>query len=540
MLEGLGRSVEDTLAAVSARKSIAIAVWTSSEEVKWGRFKNLRNVEWNLVVAHWSKDLNTLFVYSSNYDAFRPDNLVEELTGRKQPKITGEKLFRIYSNFERPMARNLGAAKEGSIRFTMYFGSDVTEGMEDYEKGRSVLSNVFAWGYEDGERVTAGCSVRKGKVWGRGGGPIDHWLDWCYVVGKKVNDESVDGKKVFSEFLLPREVEERPPLVPIAIDWGQRIMEDVEGNYSVRIEGEEFQTTDIELELTDRSDSGPIRFIVRSDAEEATYELEIAHEAGGEHKHFAYRHVEGAEVLIRRGKGEERPLEDFLDEDSPVITYVDTSFSYANVFVEAPVEYSLPSSELTTYDWSSAGVDITVESEGSQQNPKAIQYRMIEDRLADWDIVINDDGANEIADIVAIKQQDPDTILMELVHCKYSSSDTAGARLKDVYEVAGQAIRSAKWKSMGIPKVYKHIKHREKLWKKNHGEKSSRFRKGSLERLKFYEKLSRRAKIKFSIVIVQPGLSEQKVGIEILRVLGSVKSYVGQTTRADFTVLVGE
>jgi len=36
-----------------------------------------------------------------------------------------------------------------------------------------------------------------------------------------------------------------------------------------------------------------------------------------------------------------------------------------------------------------------------------------------------------------------------LVHCKYSSEPTAGARVTDLYELCGQAMRGAKWRQQG-------------------------------------------------------------------------------------------
>ncbi|WP_225522508.1 hypothetical protein, partial [Klebsiella pneumoniae] len=72
-------------------------------------------------------------------------------------------------------------------------------------------------------------------------------------------------------------------------------------------------------------------------------------------------------------------------------------------------------------------------------------YQKITDN---FEIVFNDDGAGEIADLVAIRV-DNDRIYISLFHCKYCplTGGTAipGSRLSDVYEVCGQASRSVKW-----------------------------------------------------------------------------------------------
>jgi hypothetical protein len=68
-------------------------------------------------------------------------------------------------------------------------------------------------------------------------------------------------------------------------------------------------------------------------------------------------------------------------------------------------------------------------------------------KARDYDIVFDDDGAGEAADIVAIKIENGtrgSAILVEFYHCKYSEQ-VAGKRIKDLYEVCGQAQKSMQW-----------------------------------------------------------------------------------------------
>ena len=56
--------------------------------------------------------------------------------------------------------------------------------------------------------------------------------------------------------------------------------------------------------------------------------------------------------------------------------------------------------------------------------------------------MIDDDGTGEVADLLAL-EDDGERVIVHLVHCKYSSSAEAGARVGDLYVVCGQAHRSA-------------------------------------------------------------------------------------------------
>src|SRR5690606_30795764 len=131
---------------------------------------------------------------------------------------------------------------------------------------------------------------------------------------------------------------------------------------------------------------------------------------------------------------------------------------------------------------------------------------------------------------------DDQTVDVHLVHCKYSSKDDSGARLEDLYEVCGQAIRSVKWKSLGMEKIATPLRKRAAQWQQKG---FTRFRKGSLSVLRQMEKFARRARISLSIEIVQPGLSRDKASAEMLRLLGSVQEYAHQTARSPLRVVGG-
>ena len=66
-------------------------------------------------------------------------------------------------------------------------------------------------------------------------------------------------------------------------------------------------------------------------------------------------------------------------------------------------------------------------------------------------MIVDDDGKGEAADIVAIRlvgdTTAPSRIDVEFYHCKYSQEATPGQRIKDLYEVCGQAQKSISWMS---------------------------------------------------------------------------------------------
>ena len=157
------------------------------------------------------------------------------ICGETIKPVTGEKLFRIFSGVERPMVRNLGASKAGTISFTMYFGPNVTDGLDEVEKRQSNLNNITGWGYELGEKVTWGCSQKKGKIWSVCGGPITEWEKWSAFAWDKVMDSSIKESEITAGFLRPEVLKERYPSVPFSIQWGEKIISRPEDNVSIAL-----------------------------------------------------------------------------------------------------------------------------------------------------------------------------------------------------------------------------------------------------------------------------------------------------------------
>ena len=117
-------------------------------------------------------------------------------------------------------------------------------------------------------------------------------------------------------------------------------------------------------------------------------------------------------------------------------------------------------------------------------------------------------------------------VQVTLHHCKYSSSDTPGARVKDLYEVCGQAQKSARWRDRPN-RMLIHMLKREKI-RLEKGQ-TSRFEQGTAAFLKKLKANWQDYRYEFDVRIVQPGLSRSAVTEEGLHLLASVETYLLET-----------
>lgn len=213
-----------------------------------------------------------------------------------------------------------------------------------------------------------------------------------------------------------------------------------------------------------------------------------------------------------------------LDDDR----IIDDDLIYKPTWDKPPFDKS----QLTPLDWSYT--NLRVESQKKDKLKESIQYRAItEVKTEEWDVILDDDGTGEIADIVAIRT-DPAGLLIRLVHCKFSHGDTPGARVLDLYEVCGQAQKSVMWRRNDLKPFFRTLDDRAR--KKQERDGVSPFEVGDVKKL--YEIGDRAVALprRMEIVIAQPGLSIAQATTQQLDLLASTQAYLKTTINASLAV----
>jgi hypothetical protein len=174
---------------------------------------------------------------------------------------------------------------------------------------------------------------------------------------------------------------------------------------------------------------------------------------------------------------------------------------------------------IQTIDWGAERTDIQVEVGAAQEGKRSIQA-VIESSLAgsDAEVVYCDHGAGEAADFVAVFVSDNE-VTVRLYHCKGAGGAAPGDGVGDVYEVCGQAVKSAVWAQPS--RLVSSIKRRF-----NNGIGEHRFVRGDMAALDRIFSETARAQIRFEIAIVQPGISRQRLSEKIGNVLAATADHL--------------
>lgn len=531
---------------LNAEARILICVTRDEERIRWTSVRSPRNVEYNMVMAHWDADQSLLFINSSRLNDLHLD-LAKRLAGEQVERISGEQVFRVLYGFRRMVLMNLGLSEtqRKPVRYSMFMGSDIAEQLETLPGNRTrTITNLFGQGFTDIEDLddngnvlgtwprkgTIGCST-KGKIWSyQVTNSFAEWVEWCRSLGKRLLNESITNETILRNVVRPSRLQTLPTdKTPIAIAWPERFLYDSEDRIEIGINGRRSPFFNCEIEITEFAINEAIRFRVYDDQSSAQYEMRIA--AGA----TSYAQTAGRDVVVHRGQRETR-LVDIFREDPPHIYFADGDLLVdAELFVlrreEAIRAYDL--AKIEALDWSA--IDIRTESQGKQRRTDSIQYAVIQ-RLRGsgtvYDIMFDDDGPGEVADVVAIRRAGQ-TLNIELYFCKYSSASAPGARVRDLYEVCGQAQKSVRWAER-LDEFLRHLRRREAERRKHH--ETTRFDLGDFPLLLSLLSQWRELKPVFSVTIVQPGYSKAAAVVPHLELFAATESYLMDTWRMPLRV----
>ena len=515
----------------SRDKDLLIFITRSKCPIEWATIREVSDEIWNLFVVAYDRQRKLLFIHGSQKGPFYHD-LARAVSGEDATLLNGERMFRAFHGINRLIFHNVGLYNRGTrLRYRMYTGLDVGEAINPAIQIGATKSNLFAVGYDGGQRVSVGASD-KGKVWSMASSSIPDWISWCGMIADKILDDRIATDAFLKHTLIPREVAQLPDYELFSAcfpsEWYSSEMESASlceetlirsvhtlGISDCRV----IDTTHAELSVC--SEGGPC----------TTFRLTWGPDEGK----FAVEQILGP-VLTLRQSGSSWGMDEYLRDHPPTLMFMNGSeLTGARLLeVEQVLSHTYDPSGISVGNW--AGTDIRVESKWKcgQCRKDAIQSKMLEKLVTNNNqFVFDDDDAGEIADIVEIAETHHE-VIMRFYHCKYSSGDEPGKRVKDLYEVCGQAVRSVRWTTDPVY-LLNHLLHRESPSMLNG--RASRFEKGDLRSLVGLKRRLRKVRVRYEIAIVQPGLSISSLDSATSTILGAANAFILDITGSPLYVV---
>lgn len=514
--------------AINERDRVAWFIIETRTPVVWGDLETIVDIRYDFHALYWDENNNLLYINGSNTDSFY-DELAKAVCGDDVELIKGEVVYRAMAGINRLVPTNVGLldVRNRSRRFSMHVGADVIEGFPVAEAQTKTKTNIFAYGYEEGIRVSIGGSL-KGRLWSyRIASSLKDWVDWCNHIGKKVIDDKINTDEVMKGFIRPQTLDARPPYIAIGIEWPWEVFVNTSDETRVRYGEKEWALIDTDLKIVSFTNKDEIKFLVSTPSWEKEYEINFL---GG---CMSFR-TKGDEILVVTQRSQASFTEYLNKYGLTILLEQDATIVPPGLLLKP--NRSLPPfniEKIVPLDWT--GINLKKESQGPNRDVDSIQAKTVEyiQGLRDWELVIDDDGSGEIADVVAFKV-DGDNLIIHLVHCKFSSETIPGGRVEDLYEVCGQAQKSVSWRR-NLDTMFSNLIRRERNRKKKHNRTG--IIAGTANRLLDLQEKSHLLKPVIQISIAQPGVSKSKISAPQLELLGSTEVYLHEVANAEFIIL---
>lgn len=504
----------------NAKRNLFFFVTAENPRIPWSRARNFAELRWHLYVLYYQEPHKVLFIHSSDNSLLHYD-LAKAVSDDNAAIVNGETVFRVFADINRLLFHNVGLKRreKRNLRFSQHIGGDVGEALSDVQTTSSTKSNIYGTGYESGDPTNIGCSY-KGRIWTREQGTLKGFIEWCDSISEKLRDDTFDTNALIAGALIYEEVSQFPQTPVLAMLWPKDFWDRSEDNVSFIDGTDEIKLCDCTLEVVSCSPQ-ELRFRVLH-----TQSTEFSMTFGANNK-VAVRHAAGPRLKLMLGR-KEHDAASWFSENPPETIFVDGSELDGSLWIhaQAPRHVSIPDDRFEILDWT--GTDIELESmwRNGANDQSSVQYKIAEQLRQDgFDIIFNDDGSGEAADLICLKEY-ANSILIQLVHCKFSGAPQSGGRVADVMEVCAQAVRSYKWKYK-FDLLCDHIANRERGAARS--ARGTRFFVGDMTKLRTIRSSARNKKKEYGIKIVQPGLSFAALTNEQRSVFASAHAFLLET-----------
>ncbi len=390
-------------------------------------------------------------------------------------------------------------------------GPSVDEAIELSYRREFRRGHWFGSALDNGQVITIGLSTAS-KVWSNTSSQIPKLVAWCKRLAAKMASERTPHTNSGLDHLATGDEITSIPENVAYLDWNESTYTSPCTVAYERDDGTaaECQLLDMDL-VVDREQIGNDSVGIKVIAEGILYPFNFSLE-----RNPVFFEGDGNERVVVQGPDAPTSIEVYLNHHLPTFYTADCGSFEGSNFFDPPNTNVTPfdATRIETVDWLTEGVNIQREFGITSPGQRSI-HTYLRDRLliSDAQFILYDHGTGELADFITLSTR-ADDILVTLFHCKGSSAPQPGERVADLYELCGQAIKSAKWINRRL--MADGLNRRSA--------RGSAFLRGTLE--EFLLLLTGDLPHSLQITLIQPGLRKASVGPQAGNLLASVDDFV--------------
>jgi superfamily II DNA or RNA helicase len=413
-------------------EGFVVAIGRRDASPRWLYSDVLVETTFELSIAVYAREQGLLFVSTAEDTA-----AFTRLFGAADPQVLRPDQIYAVLNAQGVEAyynvgiRNVDVPNDRRASYKISTGRDVTRTLLPDDLASYALGHAVARiRDEDGITRSFGISIGKSRVWRPQSGPLSEFRDWCLYLARLLGQAQpatmADGlplrtQSVFNLF----------PATAIAAMPAERLFE-LEARV-VWPDGLERSLLELDFEPHVLDEGGRCDVVVSADED---HRFDIICRTNGKID------IDGDIPEVRLDGNVAEAAAIF--ETQPLTLYFGDGSSTRSFLRAKPAEQTPALSRELIEILKFTNVDISKETETDIPGRVSIfdyMHDLLEGRSADA-VIINDDGAYEMADIIVLTNRGVH-VEVGLLHCKGAVAKTE--QVEQLYVVVGQAIRSMRW-----------------------------------------------------------------------------------------------
>jgi len=497
--------------AVFVLSELIVPAWYTVDD-------GLKDVKNTLVLVYFDTNSSFLFICSSLKDneiyKAIADSYVISGIGYYEP-LSLPLLKRILAGWTESKFYNIGMrsrkTRGSNESYQQRMGSTAQKTLNKTDALNYTQGHSFGAGFDEvlQRQMLLGISTGS-KVWSIVDGKINELIDWLNLLGAKIaNPENDNLKSPLGELDCGRDVQKFPVSKDNVI-----LLADWDGLLYLRETKVSFLDTDDQPVATELLISCAIK-VKQEECTETQLVFEVNkadctakivyHIAPNIRYEYAQDTLHTMGIMQGNAISKKRSFLHLLEEAPINFLFEDMSKLVGRTIMEFNFEdfKTLPVSAINPIDWSSEQVnihkefytssDVTDNTVKGETRPSIHDY-IIQIASQEFEVVYYDHASLEVADVLAFK---PGKI--RFYHCKKQDGDNPRCSVDDIYEVCGQAVKSAVWTN-------RKLLQRQLIQRNSNGDTGGRVKKGSLTRIRELLDEFESSNLPVEIVIVHPGL----------------------------------
>lgn len=400
------------------------------------------NKVFSLYIIHYQKSLGLLHIYSQSHTEKIYDRLAEVFCG-KYEKIPKSEMNRVLGNltgFEIFNSGMVNRYSESGEAYRIMAGSDVSDAIDPstgkmYSAGHVFCKATDPTG-EGSEDITIGYSSAS-KVWSSEYRSIPDYIQWVEQLGKKIKNSSIVVKTNTNYDYIP--MAERLLEYPEKLFFADYADTTYSSPPIVRSRSKPkkgYRLTDFTLSII-KSSKSQVTIKISNEEMSATLTCDVQGKYSSKDSDL-YTHI----------GTEECKLDEYFNDNPMLFKTLDESvISGFEIYRGNPEAFSFDQGQIEGFDWDAYNTDTGLEfGKSAITGKKSIQDTLEQYLKANEQntYILYDHGSGEIADYIAIQERE-DQLIVRLYHVKSKSAAGYNSSMGDVYEVAGQAVKSITW-----------------------------------------------------------------------------------------------